>query len=84
MGEQAKTFPVRSRLEEAIDGLNHRSRRVIELWLDGRPQKEIANSLGLSERNVAVIRASAVRQLRERIASTKAPKELSDAWPWPK
>jgi RNA polymerase sigma factor (sigma-70 family) len=71
--EQEKISSPRSRLDEALDQLDDRVRRVMELWLAGRSHAEIADILGISERGARVLRAAAARQMRRSIAAMPPP-----------
>lgn len=62
-----------SRLDNAMALLDPQSRRIMELWLEGTGVGEIAESLGLTERTVTVIRNSSLWKLREWIANQPCP-----------
>lgn len=62
-----------SRLDEAIAMLDARSRRVMELWLEGASPDQISKTLGLSRRAVMVIRGSSLWKLRELITRRPIP-----------
>lgn len=71
-GEETR-FSRRSRLDEAMESLDHSSRHMMTLWLAGKSDREIASALGLAERDLAGLLADASRQLRERITELDPP-----------
>lgn len=60
--------PIASRLDGAMALLDARSRQIMKLWLEGRSLGEIAETIGLPEQAVAVIRGSSILRLRDLLA----------------
>lgn len=58
-----------TRLEDAMGMLSAISRRVIELWLEGRSKAQIAAETGLGEEEVSEIGLEAIQQVRASLAS---------------
>lgn len=77
MQTQESGTRVQSRLDNAMAELDPQSRQVMEMWLDGADPVEIAETLGLSERAVTVIRDSSVCKLREAITAQPCPDEAN-------
>jgi DNA-binding CsgD family transcriptional regulator len=73
MHVEASSTQPRSRLEDALALLDPRSCQVMRLWLEGAAPGEIAATLGLSERNVMVIRGSSLWKLRDLIGRQPNP-----------
>ncbi|MFM7108991.1 MAG: sigma-70 family RNA polymerase sigma factor [Planctomycetaceae bacterium] len=59
------------RLRHALDALDGRSRKVVELLLEGRTQVVIAHVLGVCEGTVSRIRVKAVARLQAAMAAKK-------------
>jgi DNA-binding CsgD family transcriptional regulator len=72
-----------SRLDDALALLDPRSRRVMELWLEGASPDEISHSLGLPGRAVIVIRRSSLWMLRDLIAQRPTPDDPDGAFETP-
>lgn len=64
-----------SRLDGAMALLDAQSRQVMELWLGGAGPEEIAKTVGLSERDVMVIRGSSLWKVRDLIAQRQTPED---------
>lgn len=62
-----------SRLDNALAQLDPQSRQIMELWLEGVTDSDVASQLALPERVVEVIRARAFWQVRELIARQPPP-----------
>lgn len=75
MHEKQIDLSTRSRLDDAMALLDSRSRRVMELWLEGVSHQEIAKIIGLPERAIALIRRSSLWRLRDLIALKAAAED---------
>ena len=60
----------RNRPAEAMVMLNPISRRVIELWLEGLSNPQIAMTVGLFEEDVSKIGLQAIQQVRDVLAKS--------------
>lgn len=63
-----------SRLDNALAQLDPQSRQIMELWLEGVTDSDVASQLALPERVVEVIRARAFWQVRELMLGSLRPK----------
>ena len=67
-------------LSRALDGLDARSRRIIEArWLrenDGATLHELADEFGVSAERIRQIEAKAMQKMRKQIAAADAPRRL--------
>ncbi len=63
------------RLYAAVAALDERSRRLVELLLDGKNQAVIAHVLGVCEGTVSRLRTKAIRRLRATLAATQRERE---------
>jgi DNA-directed RNA polymerase specialized sigma24 family protein len=78
MYEKPSSTKVGNRLDDAMARLDSRSRHVMELWLEGESQSEIAEALDMPERAVAVLRVSSLWRLRDLIAQQPSPEAHDD------
>lgn len=67
-----------SRLDNALSQLDPQSRQIMELWLEGVTDSDVASQLALPERVVEVIRTRTFWLVRELIAR-QAPPESREA-----
>jgi hypothetical protein len=58
----------RSRLDAAMAGLDPWSRRLMQLWIDGKSHSEMATALGLTEEELLAALPASVQRLQEQIS----------------
>ena len=68
MNECFRNIEDRGRLAGAMAMLDQQSRRLMELWLDGRTRREIAMEMRLCEDAASAIIDTAFRELRMLLA----------------
>ena len=73
MRGEAEGMPERSRLEAAMAGLDPWSRRLMQLWIEGKSHPEMATALGITEEELLAALTTSVQRLQERISVASSP-----------